>query len=306
MIRMKQLIPFLGLFCLAYSGLAQKQFDLGFRAGAANYIGEIGGNGEPRPFLMDVQLVQTSPTLGTFVRWGVANRISLQADLNFVQIRQNDAQSGDPARRARNLHFRNQMFETGLRADWTFLDKGRVVRETPRQRQRIGLEMALYAGVAGVLHNPQARVLYDPLNQWGGEWHDLRPLRTEGQVESYGSLIVALPVGVRAAFDFGHRWKLGIEATWRTTFTDYLDDISGVYANPDQLDPLARALSSQAHPDVVEAVNAEFGTNLSVSNFQFSEAGTYRGNPNSNDGYGTIEITVARVLKTRGRVVDGF
>jgi hypothetical protein len=56
----------------------------------------------------------------------------------------------------------------------------------------------------------------------------------------------------------------------------------------------------------VEQVNQEFGTDLSVSNFQFSEAGTYRGNPQSKDGYGTLEITVARVLKTRGRVVDGF
>jgi hypothetical protein len=306
MIRMKQQVLLVGLLCAALTGSSQKQFDLGFRVGGANYIGEIGGRGEPKPFLIDVQLAQTSPTLGTFIRWEVANRLNLQADLNFVQIRQDDAHSGDAARRARNLHFRNQMFETGLRADFAFLEIPRLVNESPRQRQRIGLEMAVYAGVAGVLHNPQARVLYDPLNQWGDEWHDLRPLRTEGQVESYSSLIVALPMGVRAAFDFGHQWKLGIEATWRTTFTDYLDDISGVYANPDELDPLARALSSQAHPDVVEQVNQEFGTNLSVSNFQFSEAGTYRGNPQSNDGYGTVEFTIARVLKTRGRVVDGF
>ena len=95
------------------------------------------------------------------------------------------------------------------------------------------------------MHNPQAQVTYDPNNEWEDRWYDLRPLRTEGQVEEYAALIAAIPLGVGVEFGMGYGWVLGVEGSWRSTFTDYLDDISGMYANPDYLSPLAEAISSQ-------------------------------------------------------------
>ena len=86
----------------------------------------------------------------------------------------------------------------------------------------------------------------DPNDEWEDRWYDLRPLRTEGQVEEYASLIAAIPLGIGFEFGLGQGWILGIEGSWRATFTDYLDDLSGMYANPDYLSPVAEAIASQS------------------------------------------------------------
>jgi hypothetical protein len=70
-----------------------------------------------------------------------------------------------------------------------------------------------------------------------------------------------------------------------------------MYANPEFLSPLAEAISSQSNSDVIAAINdPASGT---VGNHSYSEGGTFRGNPESNDSYGTIQFTFSRVIDTR-------
>ena len=70
-----------------------------------------------------------------------------------------------------------------------------------------------------------------------------------------------------------------------------------MYANPDVLTPLAEAISSQSNEAVIAAIGDPSSGN--VGNHQYSEGGTYRGNPQSNDSYGTIQFTLARIIDTR-------
>jgi hypothetical protein len=98
-------------------------------------------------------------------------------------------------------------------------------------------------------------------------------------------------------FGMGNGWTFGVEGSWRSTFTDYLDDISGMYANPDVLTPLAEAISSQSNEAVITLINDP--DSGQVGNHRFSEGGTYRGNPETNDSYGTIQFTFAKAIDTR-------
>lgn len=281
---------------------AQKELQLeaGAVVGGSNYLGEIGGFDDPRASVLDVNLSQTSPTFGGFFRVGLHPRIGIKTIVNFVQIKSEDAASINPARQARNLNFRNRMVEFGVLADFVCASIGDITNEgSTNPSFTTSLDFTVHAGVYGVLHNPMARITYDPNNVWEDRYYELRPLRTEGQIEEYARLIAAIPVGFGVQVNVRNTWKFGLEASYRTTFTDYLDDISGQYADPSALDPLAQALSSQSNEFVIALINDP--SSGSVANHQYSEAGTYRGNPATNDGYGTIQFTVSKVLKSVSR-----
>lgn len=308
MMTMRKSIFFsIALFGFVISGTAQRaiSYEAGMLLGGANYLGEIGGIDEPRASLLDVRLDQTSPTIGGFLRVGVHPRIGLKTSLNFVQIKGDDASSGNAARRARNLNFRNRMVEFGLTADFVYATLGDLTNEgSSNPNFTTNLDFTVFGGFYGVIHNPTARITYDPNNMWEDRYYELRPLRTEGQMEEYAKLIAAVPFGFGFNLNVRNTWKFGLEASYRTTFTDYLDDISGQYADPSTMDPLAQALSSQSNEFVIALINDP--ASGSVANHQYSEGGTYRGNPLTNDGYGTIQFTVSKVLKTTRSGQSGF
>jgi len=286
------------LFGIGMAAAQHTPLSAGVVLGGSNYLGEIGGKFDPRASLLDTDILTTSPTFGGFLRYSANDRVRISGEVNYVHIRQADANAEDPARRARNLNFRNRMVEFGFRTDFTvFHIKDRSSNNNFSKPGKLFVKGFVFTGAYGVLHNPQAQITHDPNNEWEDRWYDLRPLRTEGQVEDYATLIAAIPVGLGIEFGLGYGWILGFEGSWRSTFTDYLDDISGMYANPDMLSPLAEAISSQSNEAVIAAINDPSSGN--VGNHQFSEGGTYRGNPETNDSYGTIQVTLARVIDTR-------
>ena len=295
----KRFLPILVLLLSASIALAQHTpLSAGFVLGGSNYLGEIGGKLEPRASLLDADIITTSPTMGAFLRYAANDRVRISGEVNYVHIRQADYNAEDPARQARNLNFRNRMIEFGFRTDFTvFHIADRSNNRNFSKPGKLFIKGFVFTGAYGVLHNPQAQITHDPNNEWEDRWYDLRPLRTEGQVEEYASLIAAIPMGLGIEFGLGYGWVLGFEGSWRSTFTDYLDDISGMYANPDYLSPLAEAISSQSNEATIAAINDPASGN--VNNHQYNEGGTYRGNPETNDSYGTVQVTLARTIDTR-------
>ena len=74
----------------------------------------------------------------------------------------------------------------------------------------------------------------------------LQPLGTEGQQVSgkfpdrhypkpYKRTQLSIPMGAGINYKVNRQINLGYEIGWRKTFTDYLDDVSGRYANPADL-----------------------------------------------------------------------
>jgi hypothetical protein len=89
----------------------------------------------------------------------------------------------------------------------------------------------LSAGV-GLLH-------FDPRVRWQSDWVSLRPLRTEGQGMSeypdqkpYGAWTFFIPVTIGMQYAVSQRTSLSMELVFRKSFSDYLDDVSTRYIDP--------------------------------------------------------------------------
>jgi hypothetical protein len=83
-------------------------------------------------------------------------------------------------------------------------------------------------GIGGFSFNPQT--------YYQGKWVNLHPLRTEGQDFSeyperkqYKLGQVCVPLGGGLKYEFSSFFNMRVEALYRYTFTDYLDDASKTY-----------------------------------------------------------------------------
>ena len=126
----------------------------------------------------------------------------------------------------------------------------------------------MFFGGAVFYHNPKA--------YYNGQWYALQPLATEGI--QYNRLNVSLPVGGGLSLSIGRHHNFGWELGWRQSFTDYLDDVSTTYTDPNNLGgPIAQKLAMRS--DEVNPANENF---IGTDNYT---PGSPRGNPETNDSY---------------------
>ena len=127
-------------------------------------------------------------------------------------------------------------------------------------------------------------------------------MQTEGV--AYATTVAVIPVGASATMTISQRrnqpsWRIGLEVCWRFTFTDYLDDIHHTYGDPSEMSTLGEALSSQVDLDLLTFLGDEAGGLGSHSYVDPDLNGgmtVIRGNPQNNDSYGTISLSLSRVL----------
>ncbi|MBI3509617.1 MAG: hypothetical protein HY064_03065 [Bacteroidetes bacterium] len=265
------------VFFLPLISSAQYFWDAGFHAGASNYLGDMGGNQlTRRDFVSDMKLTQTRMSAGTFVRYRINPMLSVQADLNWTRIAGDDKLSSNPGRNGRNLSFRNDIFEMTAQAQYFFYevnDLGHTYRYRNNFRAYVGL------GVGAAYHNP--KTLYD------GNWVALRPLETEGN--HYTTITAVIPASAGFYVTLNKHYRIGWNLTWRTTFTDYLDDVSTTYKDPSQLkSPLSAELANRT--DELNVTNA-FAENFTPGN--------KRGDPTHNDSYLTTSVDMSYVIRGR-------
>lgn len=181
--------------------------------------------------------------LGAHLRF--SNRISAKAELNWFQLGAEDFYE------PRNLSFKSNNIE--------FIAAG-IVDLFPHSTNfysRKRFTPFAYGGIGFTYFNPKAEL--------DGVTYSLRPLQTEGV--SYSPVTVVVPGGIGVRIKVNSFLDVSIEGGYRITFTDYLDDVSTVYA--DQDDPIAASLTDRAQ---------EVGENA-------NKPGAVRGNPDSRDGY---------------------
>lgn len=95
----------------------------------------------------------------------------------------------------------------------------------------------------------------NPTTNYNGNNLELQPLGTEGQgtalnrKNNYSLNQITVPLGVGVKINLKDRLAISLEYGIRKTFTDYIDDVSGNYVDPDQLraqnGPLAAELSDR-------------------------------------------------------------
>lgn len=281
-VMMKSVFPHIAaviLLCFfTTSTYSQYNWDIGIKAGASNYLGEIGGKEKTRRnFILDLKPKSTSYVFGGFVRYKFDDRWSINNSLSYGQIRGDDALSTNEPRVWRNLRFKNNIIELSSRAEFNFFiepdlgGRGRYDKE---------FKSYIHAGLSCFYHNPKG-------STDGNTWHSLRPLQTEGV--NYKKFGIGLPVGIGGVFTFNRNHRIGFDLSWTSTFTDYLDDISTVYNDPNNMTDLGVSLANQSSGIVPENESLNF------------VAGQKRGDPTHDDSFIYTTISYSYFLQSRNK-----
>ena len=247
-------LPFEGSSQSFYALRRDRNFLVSLGSGTANYYGEMVNPGE---------FGKLRPNVAIGAEYYMTNRISVRAELTWFQLSGDDADADDD-RVERNLSFRANCLELSALG---------AINLTPmglRFYQRSTLNFHAFAGLGLLYFNPKAK--------YQGEWHALQPLQTENK--KYGRFQPVIPLGLGARIKLDPFFNILVEAGYRFTFTDYLDDASKHrYVDGTLLkNDLARALSDR---------RVEIDTQPSRP----TEVGR-RGNPDENDGYFITNITL--------------
>jgi len=261
--------------------------------GAANYLGEIGGKEKTRrDFILDLKLSQTRSSLGGFARYKLKPDIYLRGSLAWNRISGADRLSTNPGRRGRNLSFRNDIIEASVITQYIFYDVADLGRT---YRYRNDFKAYIFTGVTGFHQNPKA--------EYNGSWVALQPLHTEGQgivpgvPKPYGKFQMAIPAGAGFYFTISKIYRIGWEFNWRTTFTDYLDDVSTTFADPKLLGSQTAMDLSNRNPELGEYNPKTDG----IPSKQNYTPGSKRGDPTHNDSYLTTTVNVSYALRGKSK-----
>ena len=276
-IMQKLLLSFITLFTLTFSAYSQYRIDYGFSLGASNYLGEMGGGiDERRGGVADMKLDYTRWTVGGFYRYRFSNRFAIKGSLNYIRLSGDDSKTLNPARRARNLNFKNDMLELDAHLE-LYIYKVNDVGGTGRYTSDFNLYV--FGGVGTFYSSPKGQDV-------SGEWVSLRPLQTEGV--SYSPISFSLPVGLGFYYTIERKYRLGMEVSWRTTFTDYIDDVSTAYANDYD------GISNKTTQALIDEINVENDTKIKMTSF---DKGSKRGDSEHNDSYATITASFSWAIR---------
>jgi len=249
---------------------------VGVSIGFTGFLGELGGaNAVGSDGISDLNLDQNKLTVSLEYRYFIKRNFSTRAILLFGFLSGDDASTEEPFRNARNLHFRATIFEASGMLEY-FLMREEPGRNNPFSNQKFYLDLYVFAGLGITYFNPQAK--------YENTWVNLQPLGTEGQglegkAAKYSRFTPVIPIGFGFAKKFKNYWSVGLELSYRKTFTDYMDDVSTVYydneAIRDAYGDVAAYLADPSDPDSI------IGT----------APGDQRGDSNQMDGYLTAVIT---------------
>jgi hypothetical protein len=241
--------------------LAQRGAEVGFNAGVAYYFGDL-----------NTQFNLSRPGLGlnAYGRFNFDERIAIKMGLYYGRISGDDAQSDNAFQQARNLDFYSNVWDGTLQLEFNFFpyihgSKDRYF--TPY----------IFAGLSAFHYNPKTKL--------NGTTYSLREFGTEGQDigGEYSLFNLGVAYGGGLKWDLNYYWSINVELSGRFLFTDYLDDVSEVYPDPNVLailrGPDAVALSDRSDPDAPGG--------------QIGRAGIQRGNSKNNDSYNFAMVGLA-------------
>jgi len=274
---MKQLLCALLLLCVSLVSHSQSDGEtwtkeLGISLGVMNCNTDIGG------LPIDFQNFKFSG--GVYFEASYLQKIGIRLDGTLGTVTATDKRAVNYDLKGRNLDFTSSVKEVSLLAEVHPLNLLSKQDNTP------ALSPYLIAGIGYFSFNPRT--------QLEGQWIYLQPLHTEGEGftetgrPNYKLSGINFPVGGGLQYKLSEGLILRGEAVYRILRTDYLDDVSTTYIDPNLFDKylspedatLAKRLADRSY-DVVEN-----GVRL---------PGSVRGS-HKKDAYYSINIKLAFVL----------
>ncbi|HEX8037515.1 MAG TPA: DUF6089 family protein [Chryseosolibacter sp.] len=208
-----------GLFALGIGSAWAQKSEVGFGIGTFNYTGDLART---------YNILNSRPAATVFYRSNLSKVVSLRAALTGGNVGATDKRPIDSFAERRNASFNVFLLEASTVMEYHFMnwrDDKHILRFTPYVFGGLGL-----FGISGAQNKPS----------------------------QYSNVQAAIPFGLGLKYIVNPKWYIGTEFGVRTTFFDYLDNVSA-------------------------------GLNSLVKNYQY-------GNPNDNDVYYFFGISVTRTF----------
>ncbi|MBI1767919.1 MAG: hypothetical protein HY015_06760 [Bacteroidetes bacterium] len=257
------IIPYLASAQSFFAIRQERRLILTAGTGTATYFGELSNPGT---------ILNFQPNLNVGLQMYLSPIVSVRSELNWFVLHGDDKLASEASRKARGLSFRSNCFEiSGIGEVSLFANGNRYYR-------RPTINFYGFGGI-GLLY-------FNPVDDYNGKAYSLEPLQTEGV--SYSRVTPVIPFGLGLRLKVSPNLNLAIEGGYRKTFTDYLDDVSTRYADPNSFsDPIAKYF---ANPNSL-AYNPSATGNL--NNYT---TGSKRGNSNLKDSYFLLNAKIEYYL----------
>ncbi|NLR60139.1 hypothetical protein HGH93_18650 [Chitinophaga polysaccharea] len=241
--------------------------ELGLSIGGAQYFGDLNTRGA---------LNTIKPAIGIYYRKYMNDYVGVRAHGRFMQLGYSDVYSKNEFQKLRNLSFNTNLWELSLQGDFNFF------RFEPG---------SLYERFSPYLTGGASLFYFNPYTYLNGTKYFLQPLRTEGQGSAlyperkpYSLVSYAWLIGGGFKYNLSKKVNVGLEALYRYTQTDYLDDVSTTYAGPAAFPTL---------PGGQPTVAAQLQDRSGVYGAPIGVTGRQRGNSRDKDQFLTIELTIS-------------
>lgn len=271
--------------------LNKKEFRISF--GLTQFLGDLGGDeGAGSDYSLKDYDKQAMSFMGMIgYRYRFANFFATTTSVSVGMLKGNDEWVDEGSglgqfRKIRNLSFRAPIIDISQRIDimlymYEKVGKRFNIRGIKGFSNR-NEQIYIFGGV-GVLG-------FMPQGQLDGKWYNLKPLSTEGQglvggPARYSGFALTAPMGFGFRVGISREWRAGFEASYTKVFSDYVDDVGGVYYDKGML-------TSQ------KGAEAAALSDKSLDGAKGYEAGMQRGDK-QNDSYYYVNFVLTRNITYR-------
>ena len=242
-------------------------------------------------FLFDLEFSQFKKSFACSYRYNAFKNASFHGKVFYGTVSGSDALTRQPQRTARNLSFKSNIIECSASYEY-FIFKSKPghlyhIKGTKATNPN-PLSLYVFAGVGGFYFNPKA--------EYNGSYVALQPLGTEGQgisgkSKKYSRISVSIPTGMGMSLRLWLNFKLSMDMSYNFTFTDYLDDVSGLYFDNDQI----RFFNGDAAADLANRADSSAPST-------WSQAGAIRGNSKNNDAFLSTVVSLTYTFMRKNPV----
>lgn len=253
-----------------------------FGVGATQCLTDLGGLnriGTDYSFL-DLEFSQTRIGGHFGFRYRLKPLWSTKTILQYGWFSGDDKTTNEPYRRNRNLNFSTHMFELSQHLEFIIFNnehfgKRHSIKGLKGMRNKNTL-VYIFGGGTIFTWLPKAK---------GGPF--LRNLNTEGQglpggPKDYGYVNYGIPAGIGCKVGLDALWRITFELSYTKTFTDYFDDVSGVYYD------------NQAIQDAYGGTAAQYADPSNSAFYGWTYQGEQRGDAKQKDAYFFFNVSFVR------------
>jgi hypothetical protein len=259
------------VLCSVPAYAQEKEF--GAWVGTAVFLGDLNPN---------MSFKNARSGMGIFFRYNPDNRLTFKVGVNYAFLQAKDRYlKRYPYLQYRNLDFSSQILELAATFEINFF------AYSPTGGRNVKTWTPYIFGGGSVFYN-------DPTTKYNGTKYRLEYVGTEGQkstdvqnrTKGYNSYAFGIPFGMGIKYAINQNWALNFEVSSRYVFSDFLDDVSGVYPDVSQISYYENGVNIGAF---IYDKSAETGNKTGIP-------GKQRGTSSENDRFLFVGVSLTYTI----------